>query len=273
MKSINEMLEVYDFGSDVLAGTSYRLNGNSQIPFKSLNLGFNSGDDISNVFDNYEILIRELKLEKKLLFLTNQVHGDKVKVIRKEDIEKKINIVNSVDYNLKDSITFIDDHDGMVTNLSEVALMTFYADCVPLVFFDPVKKVIANCHAGWRGTVKKIPSVVIKHMVEDFQCKTSDILVAIGPCASSCCYEVDKKVIEEFISSYDDAHKLYTEKTNDKYMLNLKLANKTTLLESGIESSNITISENCTMCNNDLFFSYRIENGRTGRHSAIITTK
>ncbi|MGB3367360.1 MAG: peptidoglycan editing factor PgeF [Acidaminobacteraceae bacterium] len=270
MENSSKYLELYDFDKSVLAGTTYRLNGKSETPFKSLNLGFNSGDDVLIVLDNYSYLIEELGLKDKFLFLTNQVHGDKIKVIRKEDIASK---VKSDIYNPSDMITFVDEHDGMVTNVDEVALMTFYADCVPLVFFDPIKKVIGNCHAGWRGTVKKIPSVVIKHMVDDFGSKPSNIMVAIGPCASSCCYEVDKNVIDEFINSFNNSNGLYTEKPNGKYMLNLKLANKLTLVELGIDEANITISKNCTMCNNDLFFSYRIENGITGRHSAIITIK
>lgn len=270
MGNSSKCLELYDFGQSVLAGTTYRLNGKSETPFKSLNLGFNSGDDVSKVLDNYTALIETLELKDKFLFLTNQVHGDKIKVIRKKDIDNK---VKSEIYNPSDMITFIDDHDGMVTNLSEVALMTFYADCVPLVFFDKVKKVVGNCHAGWRGTVKKIPSAVIKHMVDEFGSNPSDIVVAIGPCASSCCYEVDKKVVDEFVSVFNNSSELYTEKPNGKYMLNLKSANKSTLLKSGIDEANITISKNCTMCNNDLFFSYRIEKGTTGRHSAIITIK
>lgn len=268
MKSSKKIMELYDFDKSVLAGTTYRLNGSSVAPFESLNLGFNSGDDLSKVINNYSKLVDELDLKNKFLFLTNQVHATNIKVIRKEDIANK-----TISNNVKDMITFIDEHDGMLTNLNEVVLMTFYADCVPIVFFDPINNVIGNCHAGWRGTVKKIASVLIDTMINEFGSNASDILVAIGPCASKCCYEVDGKVLDEFINVFNNSDALYREKDNKKYMLDLKKANKIALLESGVDESNITISDKCTMCNNDLFFSYRAENAITGRHSAVITIK
>lgn len=281
MKKNCDILEFYDLGDRVISGTSYRINGSSEIPFKSLNLGFNSGDKLSNILDNYNILIKKLNLTNKFLFLTKQVHGNEIKVITEDDL-KKVALNNESDiksnrsinnYDVSKMITFIDGYDGMVTNLKEVALMTFYADCVPLMFYDPIKNVIGNCHAGWRGTVKKIPSVLISRMISEFGSKPSDILVAIGPCASACCYEVDKKVIDEFDDSFSNSNGLYREIENSKYMLDLKYANKLTLLESGIKEKNISLSKSCTICNNDLFFSYRAENSITGRHSAIITIK
>ena len=238
--------------------------------YNSLNLGFNSGDDIDIILKNYEGLIKNYSLENKLLYLTNQVHGDRVKLIRKEEICLDEDMEK---LSIRDKIHFIDDHDGMVTDSRDIVLMTFYADCVPLVFFDPVKKIIGNCHAGWRGTVKKIPMQVINTMQKEFNSSPSDILVAIGPSASSCCYEVDDRVIDEFKEAYKNADELYTKKASGKYMLDLKKANLSTLIESGLSESNVNISESCTICNNDSFFSYRLENGKTGRHSAIITIK
>lgn len=271
-----DVLEIYDLSDDVLCGVTYRIGGNSKKPYKSLNLGFNTGDRYEDIFKNYETLINNLELKDYTFFLTNQIHEDKIKVIDKSDLSDESTnedtTKGSYDFDFKNRIRFVDGHDGMVTDLPNIALLTFYADCVPLVFYDPIKKVIGNCHAGWRGTVKRIPEKLIMKMIEEFGSNPSDIRVAIGPCASKCCYEVDSGVINEFDAN-NFPNDIYETKEDGKFMLDLKSANKSTLLLSGVKEENIEISNSCTICNNDLFFSYRLENGSTGRHCAIICKK
>ena len=110
-------------------------------------------------------------------------------------------------------------------------------------------------------------------MKSTFNSKVEDIKVVIGPCASCCCYEVDYNVIKEIENVFENTRDLFKVKDNGKFMLDLKTSNQLSLLESGIDQKNIYISNSCTICNNKNYFSYRVENGKTGRFSAIMSLK
>lgn len=227
-----------------------RKGGVSAGDFESLNLKYNLGDSEENVNKNREIIGKELGFNTDAVVTSPQVHGDAVKVVDGS------------------TLTFT-DCDGFISNKPGVCLATFYADCVPLLFFDPVKKVIANSHAGWRGTVAKIGQKTVKKMSDQFGCKPKDILVGIGPSIGQCCFETGSEVAQRFKENFENFNDISIQR-DDKYHIDLWKANKSQLEEIGVSNENVYISGICTACNKKDFFSYRGNNRNTGRIGSFI---
>ena len=225
----------------------------------SMNLGFRRGEPKETVLKNYQILCDAEGINVNHLVLCNQTHTNNVKIVNNSDCLRGI---------FKEPFC---DVDGLITNCAGVALVTQYADCTPLLFLDPVKKVIASSHSGWRGTVKQIGKVTVEKMCTHFGSNPKDIIVGIGPTINECCYEVDSPVIKEFEKlRFLDKKSCFTEKENGKFMLNLREANRQILINAGILPQNIDISDLCTCCNKDDLFSHRATNGRRGNLGMII---
>ena len=163
----------------------------------------------------------------------------------------------------------------MITDIPGLVLATFYADCVPLYFVDPVHHAIGLSHSGWRGTVRKIGAVTIKKMAEEYGSNPEDIKVAIGPSICQKCYEVSGDVIEEFKNAFEQKHweKLFYVKENGKYQLNLWEANRIIFMESGILKQNISMPNICTCCNPEFLFSHRASHGKRGNLGAFLGIK
>ena len=161
--------------------------------------------------------------------------------------------------------------DGMITNVPGLCLVTFYADCVPLFFCDPVKRIIASSHSGWKGTVAGIGAETIRKL-QEMGCQTEDIHVLIGPSICQECYEVSEDVIEEFEKVFDKKYRnrLFYRKENGKYQLNLWMANKIIFLEAGIPEENISMPNLCTCCNPEFLFSHRASHGKRGNLGAFL---
>lgn len=241
---------------------STRIGGVSGGVYGSMNMSFNRGDSRENVLKNYEILCGAVNIDIKDLVLSRQTHTNNVREVTEADRGTGI---------FKDSFC---DVDGLITDRAGVALVTQYADCTPLLFCDPVKRVIATSHAGWRGTVKEIGAVTVEKMVNDYGCKAENIIAGIGPCIGQCCYEVDDPVIDGFrMLSYIDISDIAIKKDNGRYMLDLVKANKLILLHSGIKPDNIDASDICTCCNSGELHSHRASAGRRGNLAAIIELK
>lgn len=241
---------------------STRLGGVSEGKYSSMNLSFNRGDKRENVIENYKRLCGCVDIDINNLVLSRQTHTNNVKVVDKSHCGTGI---------FKDSFN---DIDGLITATKNVALVTQYADCTPLVFLDPVKKVIATSHAGWRGTVKEIGKKTVEKMALEFGCNPNDILAGIGPCIGKCCYEVDDPVYLEFKKlDYLQLDKIFQKKPNGKYMLNLVEANKQILINAGINPCNIDLSDICTCCNADELHSHRASKGERGNLGLIIELK
>ncbi len=239
-----------------------RLGGVSKGQYESMNLSFLNGDERECVLKNYEILCNELGTSTNNLVLSRQTHTDNIKLVTKDHRGTGI---------FKESFS---DIDGLITNESKVALVTQYADCTPLLFCDPVKKVIATSHSGWRGTVKEIGKKTVEKMVSEFNCNLDDIIACIGPCISDCCYEVDDPVYNEFKKlEYLDLSKIFTPKQNGRFMLDLVEANRQILISAGILPQNMDISDICTCCNSELLHSHRATGGKRGNLAAIIELK
>lgn len=232
--------------------------GVSKGEHSSLNLGLSRNDLRENVIKNFNIICNAIDINPKNLVLSDQVHNDRIYHVKKDDAGKGLWIKGD-----------IKEVDALVTNIPNLALTTFFADCVPLYFLDPIEKVIAVAHAGWRGTVLKIGKKTVKEMVDVYGCSAKNILVAIGPSIGQCCYEVGKEVIEEFEEAFEQSVFSYQIHSGKGYV-DLWKANKMALLEAGIVENNITESGLCTMCNKEEFFSHRGHNGKRGNLAAIL---
>ena len=155
--------------------------------------------------------------------------------------------------------------DGLILTNKEQAVFLNFADCTPLIFYDG--KIAAVSHAGWRGTAGQIAIKTVKKMIDEFDSDIKDIKCAIGPAISYCCYNVGEDVLRQLISTVSNPENLY-EIRNGNIFVDLKNINKHQLVEFGIKD--IDVCPYCTVCNNELFFSYRKENGTTNRHSAVV---
>lgn len=245
--------------SDILIhGFTTRRGGVSEGEYKSLNMAFNKKDKRENVEENYRRIAGVLGIDTENMVLSNQVHDNKIRVVTESDRGKGI-------YKKSDIIGI----DGLVTNNTEVALVTFYADCVPVFLFDPIKRVISLVHSGWRSTLKEISKEAVLKMKEEFGCNPADIEVAIGPSIGQCCFEVGEEVYLEFINTFSWCGE-FCKKEKDKWFIDLPQIIKNSLKSEGIQENKIVISGICTKCNKDVFFSHRGDNGKTGTLSAIM---
>jgi len=158
----------------------------------------------------------------------------------------------------------IPECDGLITDLPEVALGVRTADCVPLLFVDPARRVIGVAHAGWRGTALGIGTTMLDLFEQRFSSRIEDILVAIGPAIGVCCYQVDTPVYTAF-SRRPGAERCFRPcRERDRWMLDLDLANRIELTERGMPEGHIFSAGQCTACRREIFFSYRASLGNTG---------
>ena len=244
----------------VCHGFSTRLGGVSTGDQTSMSFSFTVGDKRENVLENYRLFCEAIGADCKNAVVAFQTHTANIRKVTKEDIGK--GVYKPQDYT---------DVDGLVTNEPDILLVTQYADCTPLLFYDPVKKVAATSHGGWRGTVGEIALKTVEIMVNDYGSNRQDIICAIGPNISKCCYEVDDPVIKEINKlDYLDKSLCYTEKGEGKYMLDLKETNKQILLYAGIKEENIDLADLCTCCHSDIFHSHRATGGKRGTLAAMI---
>lgn len=237
-------------------GFSTRLGGVSTGCFSSMNISLTRGDDPEAVKKNRELIAQAIGVEVADFTYTQQTHTTNVKRVY-----------------AKEKGQSFPETDGMITDVPGICLVTSYADCVPLYFVDPVKKVIGLSHSGWRGTVGKIGKVTVEKMEEEFGCDPADILGAVGPSICQDCYEVSADVAdrfrEEFQGYEEDAGLLYKTKPG-KYQLNLWNANEIVLTEAGILREHISFPGICTCCNPEFLFSHRASQGKRGNLCAFL---
>ena len=237
---------------------STRVGGSSKFPFASLNLALHTGDEPDAVRENRLCFARAVGAPAQWLTTAEQVHGDMVFVVRQEHAG-----LGAAEYSQA-----IAGADALVTNVPDIPLLLFFADCVPVLIADPVKRAIAVSHAGWKGTVAAIAAKTIQAMVREYGTNPADCLAAIGPSIGPCCYEVSDNVIEK-MQDFSYWRDLITDHGASRH-LDLWEANRRQLLAAGLAEENIVVSKVCTACNTELYFSYRAENGSTGRIGALI---
>lgn len=240
-----------------------RRGGVSEGMFSTLNLSFTRGDEEAAVRENYRRIAEALQIAPKRFVLSDQTHTTNIRVANEADAGK--GLVTPRDYQ---------DVDGLVTNVPELVLATFYADCVPLFFVDPAHRAIGLSHSGWRGTVKRMGQATLRVMEEEYGTRPEDVICAIGPSICRDCYEVSEDVAEAFILEFGaDTEHMLEEKDNKKYQLDLWEANRQVLLDAGVLKTNISMTSLCTCCNHRLLFSHRATNGRRGNLGAFLYLK
>lgn len=245
-------------------GFSTRLGGVSEGYYASMNLSFDRGDKKEAVAENFRRIGEALGVRCEDMVLSRQTHTTNVRIVT--DADRGKGITRERDYT---------DVDGLVTNVPGICLVTSYADCVPLFFVDPVKKVIGLSHSGWRGTVGKIGRKTVELMHERFGSDPADILAAVGPSVCMDCYEVSGDVIEKFKEAFSKNwwDQLFYEKPNGKYQLDLWKANELIFQESGILPEHIAVTNICTHCNSDILYSHRAAGDKRGNLCAFLALK
>jgi len=252
-------LEYFQFDSltscDIVHGIFTRKGGISPEPFTSLNLGGTNGDLRNNVIENRRRLFDAVGRQVSSLFDVWQVHGADVLVPNQPRALNEPHL----------------RADGIVSDKPTITLLMRFADCVPILLYDPVKHVAGLVHAGWQGTVKRIASIAVDKMVNEFSCKPLDILAGIGPSIGLDHYEVKKDVVNRFSAVFGKETEELIVERQGRLWLDLWKANKMVLQDAGVEK--IEITNECTACDLDRWYSHRMENGMTGRFGAIIGLK
>jgi YfiH family protein len=207
------------------------------------NLAYHVKDKKENVDTNRKNLATKHNFKLEDLYYMNQIHGDNIEVID------------------KNSPNLIDNCDGIITNLRGITLMVMVADCIPVLIFDKTKNVIAAVHAGRNSTFLKIVPKTVKKMINTFECKIQDIEVILGPSIQKCCYEVSQELVDIVVNSFG-------EKFVNNRLIDLQGINQKLLKDMGV--NNITISDICTLCSKQPYYSYR-EDKNCGRFAGIIS--
>ena len=236
-------------------GFTTRHGGVSTGSQSSLNLAIGRGDSLENVEKNLCILGDALGFDPAKLVMTMQIHSDIVRVVTDADCAGFCH-------------REYPECDALVTNTPGVTLTVFTADCTPLLFHDPVTGAVGAAHAGWRGTAQAIGARVVRTMVREFGCEAKNIRAAIGPNIGFCHFETDADVPQAMVEAFGEEAAAYIEKRGEKYFLDLKAINALSLRRAGIQ--HIEISDACTMCAPDRFWSHRVTKGDRGSQGAII---
>ena len=255
-------LEAVDFVSHCFTtrygGVSGREAGMEHLA--SMNLGLTRGDREENVQENFRILAGELGASPERFVLTDQTHTTNVRVVTEEDAGK--GLVRARDYH---------DVDGLVTNVPDLVLAIFVADCVPVLFVDPVHRAIGGAHSGWRGTVGRIGAKVVQLMQEAYGTRPEDLIAAVGPSICRDCYEVSSEVADIFAEEFRGHEKeILTPGREGHAQLDLWQTNRIVLEEAGIPAGNISVTDLCTCCNPAALFSHRASGGRRGNMAACL---
>ncbi|MGO4697415.1 peptidoglycan editing factor PgeF [Paenibacillus sp. 2TAB26] len=249
------------------AGFTGRQGGASEGHFSSLNMGLHVKDQDAAVISNRRLLTDAIGWPFEAWTCAEQVHGNQVWQVTEADKGKGRNSLDDV----------LKDCDAIMTNVPGVLLTSFYADCVPLYFYDPEHDAVALAHAGWKGTVQQIAIETVRAMEQAYGTDPKALVAAIGPSIGGCCYEVDGPVIEQVQALLTDlsltpeeAESMLKQSEDGKANLDLKEINRQIMIKAGILPIRIELTEWCTGCRRDLFFSHRKEGGLTGRMASWI---
>lgn len=252
---------------------STRLGGVSKGIYATMNLSFTRGDDERAVRENFARIAELLGRKPEEIVCTDQMHTTNIRKVTAADAGK--GVVREKDYT---------DVDGLVTQEKGVVLATFYADCVPLYFVDPVRRAIGLSHSGWRGTVNGMGRETVSRMQQEFGSRPEDIYAAIGPSICKECYEVSRDVADAFKAAFEEneylreneafsriiSYRDRQQEADGKCQLDLHEANKWILLSAGILPEHISVTDICTAHNPDYLFSHRKTNGKRGNLGAFL---
>jgi len=236
-------------------GIFQRHGGCSPSPWNSLNLSTTVGDLKQNVIENRRRIMHALGLPEDDYFDVWQIHSAEV-VVSENPRSREQNYIQA---------------DAIITGTPGVALLMRFADCVPVLLFDPINCVIGLAHAGWMGTVKKIAKITVEKMKAEFGSKPNDIQAFIGPSISAINYPVGLDVLNNVKAAFPEHWNFLILDKDGHPHLDLWKANEFGLKEAGVE--NITFSNICTAANKQDWFSHRAENGKTGRFAIVFSIK
>ncbi len=262
-----------------------RTGGVSQGCYQSMNLSMTRGDDPEAVCRNYERIAKVLGCEASDMVASHQTHTTNIRRVTGQDKGKGVTIPR--DYQ---------DIDGLITDEKGIALVTFYADCVPLYFVDPAHEAIGLAHSGWRGTAQQMGACMVRAMQEQFGTRSEQLCAAIGPSICQACYEVSEEVAHVFEGMFATAEAkeilkeihetgyyaygdgkprnvLEPGRTPGKYQLDLWLANVIILRKAGIPLSQIEVTDICTCHNPQYLFSHRVSGDKRGNLAAFLMLK
>jgi len=245
-------------GISVPHGFTTRYGGVSTGTQESLNPAFGRGDTMENVEKNIRILGSVLGFDPEKLVLTRQIHSDIVRVVTDADCNGLCHRAYP-------------ECDALVTNTPGVSLMVFTADCTPLLLHDPITGAVGAAHAGWRGTAQDIAGKTVRAMVEHFGCDVRNIRAAIGPNLAQCHFETDGDVPHALIGTFGREALPYIKKQGEKFHPDLKAINALAMRRRGV--THIEISDCCTWCQSNRFWSHRVTQGERGSQGAVITCR
>ena len=237
---------------------STRVGGVSRGPQKSLNISFKVQDDPVNVEENRSLLSKAIGMNLNRAAHVHQIHSDKILQLAAGQEPKEGSL---------------GEGDGLITNVTGIPIMILVADCLPVLFYDPVHKAIGLAHAGWRGTVSHVAAKTLLAMGEAYMTRPEETKVALGPCIGSCCYEVGADVRKEFTGVFPWGEEVMRVSSKGHWTLDLAAANARQLREVGVREENLIQSNLCTVKNIDLFYSHRAEASAekpTGRFGAFL---
>ena len=218
-------------------------------------LALHTGEDVKSIVDNRKKLSSLLGIDNNLHFIVaNQTHGEHIEIISMSETKGWQGVDDA-----------INNCDALVTNQKGVVLTILTADCVPVLLYDKEKEIVAAIHAGWKGTEAKIVAKTVQKMIKVYDSDPEDIIAGVAPAIGRCCYEVGKDVAKHFFNE-----PLSFDVWGEKYMLDLPFINKKQLLDSGVLEEHIEMSGVCTSCEVERFFSYRKEQGCSGRFMSMI---
>ena len=228
-----------------------------------MNLSFSRGDNPDAVLENYRRVAETFGKTVDDFICTDQTHTTTVLQVGKA--ERGYGVTKEKPYT---------DVDGLITNEPGVILSTFYADCVPLYFVDPVHKAIGLSHSGWRGTVGRMGQKTLEAMAKAYGTRPEDVYAAVGPSICQDCYEISEDVAEHFYEEFQGhGDEILINKGNGKYQLDLWKTNEIVLLEAGIRPEHLAVTNVCTCCNSEVLFSHRASHGKRGNLAAFLMLK
>jgi hypothetical protein len=243
-------------GTGIFAhGVSTRVGGVSLPPYDTLNMGFTTLDNPGHLAENRLRFMKALGLEgQPMTWQMDLVHGNDV-----------------LNYHLLNPAAMPIACDGLACGGKDIPISATFADCVPILLADPVKRAFAVIHAGWRGTFALIALMGVESLEEAFGSRRGDILAGIGPCIGRCCFMVGREVADAFCEKFPDLKDLIAASSNyEKWSVDLSGLNEVILQRAGVKAKNVVKAGLCTRCADDLFFSYRRDGAVSGRMAAVM---
>lgn len=255
LKYSDIVAHAYSIGTDVNYRTA-RVN-KQELPEQEFN----------KAIQDYKNLCEAINVDYKNVVKTNQEHTDNIAIASKK-INQDFPDINLDEYSRT---------DGIVTQKANLVLSTTNADCILLLFFDPLTKTIANTHSGWKGTLQRISVKTVEKMVNEFDCKPENIICCICPSIRKCHFEVDEDVKDLFLEEFEDLdiskniNIMEKQKNKEKWNIDTVLINRIILEQLGLKKENIVDSGLCSVCHKDLIHSFRVEKQVYGLNTALIS--